>query len=143
MTVVDRWDAALSLCQIWALSLQHFPRKSTLKSWIQHSRYDRCQTKRPKDSKHAGCVEFTNQRLARFWIAMGCREKLLHWLVDRDVIWICNFQSFTHDPHIFVRVKSTIINHEHMVWSACGLILESSQYLTPSTQLIKIRITCK
>ena len=29
--------------------LQHFPRKSMLKSWIQLSQYDRCQTQRPEE----------------------------------------------------------------------------------------------
>ena len=42
---------SLSLCRIWGSSLQQFPRKLMLKSQIQLSQYDRCQTQKSKEFK--------------------------------------------------------------------------------------------
>ena len=50
-TDLDRWVFRLSLRRIWASSLQQFPRKLMLKSQIQLSHYDQCQTQRPKEFK--------------------------------------------------------------------------------------------
>ena len=50
-TDLHRWVFSLSLRRIWASFLQHFSRKSMLKSQIQLSQYDRCQTQRSKEFK--------------------------------------------------------------------------------------------
>ena len=43
--------------------------------------------------------------------------RYLNW----DVILICNFRALFVTLINFVCLMSTITNHEHIVWSACGV----------------------
>ena len=89
-TDLDRWVFSLSLRRISASSLQQFPRKSTLKSQIQLSQYDRCHTQRPKECKECrlfqiyqsalGFLQFfgfpRTHRVVCLWF---CLDLLLRW----------------------------------------------------------------
>ena len=85
VTDLDRGVFSLSLCRIWASSFKQFPRKSMLKSQIQLSQYDRCQTQRPKEFKQ--CRPFQIYQSALAFPRFSCAEakkprEAKRWLVD-------------------------------------------------------------
>ena len=67
VTDLDRWVFSLSLRQIWASSLQQFPRKSMLMSQKQLSQYDRCKTQRPKEFKECRPFQIYQSALGFLW----------------------------------------------------------------------------
>ena len=87
---------SLSLRRIWASSPQQFPRKSMLKSQMQLSQYDRCQTQRPKEFKQCRPFQIYQSALGYsriFGFRVGKPWEAKRWLVDLKLPALLEFLS--------------------------------------------------
>ena len=105
-TDLDRWVFSLSLRRIWASSLQQFPRKSMLKSQIQLSQYDRCQTQRPKEFKQCRPFQIYQSALGfpRFFRAEAQNRELNRSKYE-NVVGLVAFINKNYATCFFHRAK--------------------------------------